>query len=342
MSHQAKRYTRWERQFSLLTAIGRPSGVTRAQARADIPAYADYDSTAAFRRTFERDIAVLRQAGYPIAVEDDSYRIAEEAPIIAPLTALDVGLVRSLLTGLGRGGSLRSAAHTGMAKILATTASKQPAPRFVHAAVPSGDAVVPIARALQYRRRVGFAYRGTRRRDYVLEPARLFVQRGAFYASGQARGDDGEWGYRTFRVSRVVPGSLRVGQPATRPRDEAPDADVFTARKVILAVSPDATIPLLARGRPCQPPSGARVPDGWACLQLASLDRHRLYEILGSYAREVRLLGGEDLVAEWRRRLGHLAGLTRSGAASADPLAPKPSAGPAEAEPPSDPDREAS
>jgi hypothetical protein len=229
-----------------------------------------------------------------------------------------------------------------MAKILATTASKQPAPRFVHAAVPSGDAVVPIARALQYRRRVGFAYRGTRRRDYVLEPARLFVQRGAFYASGQARGDDGEWGYRTFRVSRVVPGSLRVGQPATRPRDEAPDADVFTARKVILAVSPDATIPLLARGRPCQPPSGARVPDGWACLQLASLDRHRLYEILGSYAREVRLLGGEDLVAEWRRRLGHLAGLTRSGAASADPPAPKPSAGPAEAEPPSDPDREAS
>ena len=216
MSHQAKRYTRWERQFSLLTAIGRPSGVTRAQARADIPAYADYDSTAAFRRTFERDIAVLRQAGYPIAVEDDSYRIAEEAPIIAPLTALDVGLVRSLLTGLGRGGSLRSAAHTGMAKILATTASKQPAPRFVHAAVPSGDAVVPIARALQYRRRVSFAYRGTRRRDYVLEPARLFVQRGAFYASGQARGDDGEWGYRTFRVSRVVPGSLRVG-PATRP-----------------------------------------------------------------------------------------------------------------------------
>ena len=163
MSHQAKRYTRWERQFSLLTAIGRPSGVTRAQARADIPAYADYDSTAAFRRTFERDIAVLRQAGYPIAVEDDSYRIAEEAPIIAPLTALDVGLVRSLLTGLGRGGSLRSAAHTGMAKILATTASKQPAPRFVHAAVPSGDAVVPIARALQYRRRVSFAYRGTRR-----------------------------------------------------------------------------------------------------------------------------------------------------------------------------------
>jgi len=94
----------------------------------------------------------------------------------------------------------------------------------------------------------------------------------------------------------VVPGSLRVGPPATRPRDEAPDADVFTARKVILAVSPDATIPLLARGRPCQPPSGARVPDGWACLQLASLDRHRLYEILGSYAREGHQDGGARIV----------------------------------------------
>ena len=357
MSQQSE-YHAGERQLSLLAALTH-RGLTRAQARQRIPSYAAYASRETFQRVFERDVAALRAAGYPIAVDEgDVYRYDRTAPIIAPMSALDVGLVRSLLVGLGKGGGLVGAAHSGMAKILATSEADGSAPKYLRASIPSGDDVVQIARALQYRRRISFAYegRGAEPARYQLEPRSLAQHFDAFYVTGQARRVAGKarpevsptWSKRTFRISRIVPGSLSVGGPASQP-PSADEQDAFAPVRAVLAVRPGAAAPLLAQGRPICPPArkanyapagqtspldggkapAARdtdglpgtisatarkdgeiaAPAGWDVVEIGPVNRERVFEALLAYGKDVRLLGDAALLAEWRARLEHLAGL---------------------------------
>ncbi len=357
MSQQSE-YHAGERQLSLLAALTH-RGLTRAQARQRIPSYAAYASRETFQRVFERDVAALRAAGYPIAVDEgDVYRYDRTAPIIAPMSALDVGLVRSLLVGLGKGGGLVGAAHSGMAKILATSEADGSAPKYLRASIPSGDDVVQIARALQYRRRISFAYegRGAEPARYQLEPRSLAQHFDAFYVTGQARRVAGKarpegsptWSKRTFRISRIVPGSLSVGGPASQP-PSADEQDAFAPVRAVLAVRPGAAAPLLAQGRPICPPAkkansapagqtspldggkapaardmdglpgtisatarkGGEIaaPAGWDVVEIGPVNRQRVFEALLAYGKDVRLLGDAALLAEWRARLEHLAGL---------------------------------
>lgn len=242
------------------------------------------------------------------------YRIDRTAPIIAPLSALDVGLVRSVLSGMGTSPGVASAAHTGLAKLLASSASRGRTPGFVKASIPSGDAT-PLARAIHYRRRVRFLYEGSAPEPstYLLEPASLAEHFDAFYVSGLARrGDEhGQWEPRTFRISRIVDGSLSFVGPAEHAPSPGGDdgQDVFTARRAVLAIRPGCAQPLLSRGRACPPPAGASVPEGWLTVELSPVGKQRLYEDLALYGRDVKLLGEPGLVDEWRERLTHLAGL---------------------------------
>lgn len=307
MSQQSE-YHAGERQLSLLGAISQ-RGLTRAQARRRIPAYGAYSSHDSFQRVFERDISALRAAGYPIAVDEEGvYRYDRSAPIIAPLSALDVGLVRSFLAGLGKGGGLVGAAHSGMSKILATSEADRAAPRYLRASVPSGEDVVPIARALQYRRRISFAYegRGPEPSRYQLEPHSLAQHFDAFYVTGAARAEESAaWVTKTFRISRIISGSLSVDGPATEPASADP-ADAFTPVRAVLAVRPGAAAPLLAQGRKA---SWSAQKDGWDVIEIGPVNRQRIFDILLSYGKDVRLLADESLLREWRERLRHLVDL---------------------------------
>ena len=52
-------------------------------------------------------------------------------------------------------------------------------------------------------------------------------------------------------------------------------------------------------------------PAGWDVVEIGPVNRQRIFEALLAYGKDVRLLGDASLLAEWRARLEHLAGLGR-------------------------------
>ncbi len=334
----AERRQRNERQLSLLAALSARGALTKDDIRA-LTVYAT-GSDAAFGRTFERDLQQLRQAGYPIRTDSEyRYHYDGRAPLATPVSALDAGLLRSILSGLDHRSPHMSLAASGLQKLLAVAATGEANAEYLHAGIPTGENIVDLARAVQLRRRVSFEYEGTTgpKRDYLLEPAEISVHFEAFYVSGsashcpavsssdsladesQASSSGETWHWRTFRVSRITAGSLRdIGKATEQHRQGTSPQGVFTAAEAIVAIRPGCAVPLAARGTPVgvgelTNTCGTTKPSGedWEYYRYSDVDRQRLFEDLFLYGRDVRLVGDDTLVAQWKRRVEHLAALGR-------------------------------
>ncbi len=322
---QAAVYTPNERQLTLLELIVNRSAVTKHDVRQLLPAYADRND-AAFERLLERDLENLRRAGYPIIVSDDyTYRYDRTAGLAVNVSALDISLLRALLSGVTTRGPLYLAANNGLHKLLATSNSLQDRASYLTANIPAGEEALRLARALQYHQQVRFAYSGTSAAgvsEYLLEPSELEEHFDVYYVSGAAKRLSGPKGpgrweqRRTFRATRIVPGSLSTVGPAERPRPATGSASVFTAEEALVAIRPGTALPLAMRGEQVEPRDvldddgvAPRIPDDWPMFRFLHVDQQRLFEELAGYGLDVRLLGDDELVHQWQARLRHLAGL---------------------------------
>ncbi|MFT3942563.1 MAG: WYL domain-containing protein [Ancrocorticia sp.] len=311
-------YTPNERQLTLLELIAGRNAVTKHDIRRLLPAYGDR-SDAAFERLLERDLDTLRRAGYPIdATADYTYRYDRTAGLAVNVSALDISLLRALLSGVTTRGPLYLAANNGLHKLLATSNSLQDRASYLTANIPAGEEALRLARALQHRQQVRFEYSGASAAgvsEYLLEPSELEEHFDVYYVSGPARRLSGPKGpgrweeRRTFRATRIVPGSFAVVGPAQRPQPAPGSASIFTAEQAIVAIRPGAALPLAMRGELIDDGVTSPVPDGWQVFRYRHVDQQRLFEELASYGLDVRLLGDDELVRQWRARLRHLAGL---------------------------------
>lgn len=289
------------------------SGLTRAELREKLRYY-DGLSEPAFAKAFDRDIASVRQSGYPISVDREyRYRYDGTAPLIAPISSIDLGLLRSIMSGIGRTGLHAMLANNGLQKILAGSVADPTPTKFFRAAIPDGDEAPAIARALQYRRTVTFHYRGTSSAEthsYALYPQELSVHFDAFYVRGVASREGGPWELRSFKISRIVDGSLSVDNRSipegTTDSPGSDQTDYFTESEALLAIRPGAAAPLVARGE-LVPPSSDTPTDSWPVYRFTAVNRQHLFEDLLTYGTDVSIVGGPVMRREWAERLSHIA-----------------------------------
>ncbi|MCF2706421.1 WYL domain-containing protein [Arcanobacterium haemolyticum] len=303
----AQRYSAADRQLALVEAIRRSWGISRDKLRTTLPVYEGM-SERAFARSLDRDLEALRFSGYPIVYDADrGYHVDRSSSFHAHVSNVDVGLLRAAVAGVVddvRGFSVR----TGLNKLLATSDSSK-AKGIVRASIPEGDEAVPLARAIQLSVSVTFTY-GAREREYELRPTRLEVHYGAFYVVGFARRLDasrGRFEHRTFRVSRMALGSLRFGLPWSADGEAPEDPGVFSFSDVIVAVRPGCAAPMIGRGESTK--AQADAPTGWECIRFDHAERHRLFEDLFTYGRDVRLIADETACSAWDSRLSHISAL---------------------------------
>ena len=294
-------YTPNERQLTLLEFIIVRGAVAREDIVASLPAYAQ-GSAIAIQRKIERDLDYLRGCGYPIATDSaNRYLYDRNVPLLANVSALDVGLLRSVLTEVRTRGPLFSAASTGLSKLLASSPAQIEETKYLQANIPSGDSALFLARAIQHHRRVQFDYQSSHHegvRTYLLEPVALEEQYDVYFVSGPASAA-GQWSWRTFRTTRIVQGTLRVVGNAEQDRTALPDRSYFSYSDVVLEIRPGCAAPLVSRGRHM---------NGNEYLY-REVNRNALFEALATYGADVQLLAPIKAVKDWRARLAHLRSL---------------------------------
>ncbi len=294
-------YTPNERQLTLLEFIIVRGAVAREDIVASLPAYAQ-GSAISIQRKIERDLDYLRGCGYPIATDSaNRYFYDRNAPLLANVNALDVGLLRSVLTEVRTRGPLFNAASTGLSKLLASSPAQIEETKYLQANIPAGDSALFLARAIQHHRRVQFDYQSSHHegvRIYLLEPVALEEQYEVYFVSGPASAT-GQWSWRTFRTTRIVQGTLRVVGNAEQDRTALPDRSYFSYSDVVLEIRPGCAAPLVSRGRHM---------NGNEYLY-REVNRNALFEALATYGADVQLLAPIEAVKDWRARLAHLRSL---------------------------------
>ncbi|VDG76452.1 Uncharacterised protein [Actinobaculum suis] len=343
-----------ERQLALLESISAHPGITRAQLLEKIPAYRSRPAGESRQRMFERDVETLRNSGYAVIVEDDRYELSRTTPVVADVGVLGAGIIRALISALPGHDVRAGAARTGLTKMLSEAQETTPtAPAragqapgagtaagwFTQASIPSGDEVLSLARALQTERRVSFEYERApgQYRSYEFEPWSIEEHYDAFYVSGVARYADREaadkpgpqsrkFQSRTFRVDRIVTGSVRVIGPAVHRRAQV-DSALSTGTKVELAIRRGCAAPLAARGTylrqfsAAAPDTAPQTASGhgfemgagtaeaqiWEVYEYAALPRNSLFEDLIFYGPDVQILHPQEVRQEWEARLAHVA-----------------------------------
>ena len=203
---------RLERLINLVAALlhaERP--LTAEELRYRLPGYAEDHS--AFRRAFERDKEALRDLGIPVVVEpvDEAnqpgvvgYRIPKEAYYLE-----DPGLAPDELAALHLAASaVRLEGASGVEalwKLGGELAEQGPAPAV--AALPGTAHLTPVFAAISARRRIGFTYRGRRRR---VDPWRMSFRSGHWYLAGYEHDAGDE---RMFRLDRMESDVEGIGEP---------------------------------------------------------------------------------------------------------------------------------
>ena len=284
-----------------------------------IPAYAEAGIDL---RTFQRDIDELREAGYPI-IFDNQWRYSYDtaAPVLARVTGIGAGVLHSLRSSIQAGDPQGESARLGVAKLLAGAPPENgdaAVPTHLRVRIPGGAAARMVARALQYRRRVSFDYhRGADLvKHYEVEPWNFAEHYGMFYVSGLARsrasgGEDfGPWDERTFRLGRVISGTLSVGDRCEFPRGEVSGAHFDV--DIILYIRDGAAAALTARGEKLNC-AEAPAPAGWSAYRFTTLGLNRIFEYLAFYGADVRLAAPSELREEWDRRVENLINLGEAG-----------------------------
>jgi proteasome accessory factor B len=213
-----------ERLLNLTAALlETPRLLTAAEIRRRVPGYPD--STASFRRAFERDKDDLREMGVPIVVEViqgsdppvEGYRIPKDEyylrdPGLAPdeLAALHLAASAVRLDGLE--------GIEALWKLGGVVADDGPA-RPAVASLPTSPALTTLFAAVAERRPVRFRYHGEER---TVDAYRLDFARGRWYLTGYDHLRDDE---RQFRLDRIE-GTVAAGEAGgyDRPSTAVPGA----------------------------------------------------------------------------------------------------------------------
>lgn len=218
---------RIERLINLIAALlDRGQPMTAAEIRARIAGY-ESESPEAFRRSFERDKAELREMGIPIEVvkdeeDNDAYLIPQDKYYmpdldLQPDEVAALKLVSDAVLGVG------DQAESGLRKLSLTGADEPlPSPQVVWGDIATEQPNLgPLLSGLLDKQPLLFDYEaadGTRSSRHV-EPYSLAHRRGNWYLVGRDVDRDG---LRSFRVSRVVP-PIRRGEGTF---EVAPDFDL--------------------------------------------------------------------------------------------------------------------
>ena len=303
-----------ERQLALLEFIRSHNGVTATQIREVVLPYAGLSELTS-DRYIVRDIKDLRRAGYPIVTDGSAYVYDRSAPLVATVSQLDLGLLKAALGAMSNSDERMFTVRNGLQKLLATSQASQASQtsvRYLQAAIPAGDCVAVVARAIQDSRVLSFQYPdgdSSGYATYEVEPVELSEHFDAFYVSGNSSKNKGAWFERTFRISRIQEGSLEAGDPFIRQPDLTASTpnNAFSVARAVVAIRPGTSAPFARRGQTCDELPGT--PEGWQCYEFVNMDRNRLAECLMTYGVDVKLVGDDELVSQWRARLAHLAGL---------------------------------
>lgn len=321
---------RLERLVNLVAALldaDRP--LTREELRRRVGGYsADPD---AFRRNFERDKEVLRQMGLPLLTEalnadggeeQAGYRIPRERYELP-----DPGLSEAELAALRLAASAvhldaswgRQVTLSALRKLAAaggrpdgptpdTPAPDGPvAPPGRLAELDGGEAVAGIFGAIAQRRRLGFTYRGERRR---VDPWRLSYRRGQWYLTGFDHRRDGERVYRVDRIEGPVRPEGDAGafdRPSGPAAVPAPAWRLGDGPEVRVQVRVDAEQAPWAVASAGEEAVIARRPDGGVDVELAVTNRAALRSWVLGFLHHAEVIGPPAARDELRRWLADLA-----------------------------------
>ncbi len=282
------------------------SYLTRERIRQAVEGYHDL-SDAAFERTFERDKDELRAMGVPVETgtndryfdDEVGYRIARGSFELPPVSFTPDELsALGAATRVWHEASAASATASALAKLRA--AGVEPDLNRLAAIEPSITADEPafdlIWSATLERRRVGFEYRGGRRRD--VEPWSVTWRKGRWYVLGRDVALDEP---RMFKISRitgvpevaahsggyVVPPDLDLAALARSLEPGEPDA---TATVAILA---DHAPQLRRRGVPVDSP--VALPSGYVAYEVPYARQGDLVGDICAGAPDVLPLSPPDL-----------------------------------------------
>lgn len=223
---------RIERLINLIAALldGRRP-LTAAEIRERIAGY-DSDSVEAFRRTFERDKAELRDMGIPIeTVKDeddmDAYIIPPDKYYmpdldLQPDEVAALKLAADAILGVGE----QAGAGLKKLSVYASTADSS-APRVLWNADVAAEQPLlgPLLSSLLERRQISFGYEtaGGERSTRRLEPYGLVHRRGHWYVVGRDIDRDSP---RSFKASRIEPPITQLDGSYEVPADFDVDAHV--------------------------------------------------------------------------------------------------------------------
>lgn len=247
----------------------------------------------AFKRSFERDKAELRELGIPLETgrnsvfdTEDGYRIARKDFELPPITfAADEAAAVGLAARLWSTASLASEARTALLKLRAAGVEiTEPLGADSLPALPANEPTLPVLlAAVSDRKVVQFAHRkpmAERDQKRTVEPWGVLSWRGRWYVVGhdQARGE-----VRSFRLDRIVGGVRVLASSPTATRPEQLDmlalvrgADQQPGREARVRVSRGHAVQLRRAARAVTPDGDTDLltidyrDTGWLAAQIAA------------------------------------------------------------------------
>lgn len=290
-----------ERRFALLAFI-RNATPTMADIKR-LPAYVGITERN-LTRYIERDLQRLRETGYVIHVDDlGRYHLDTSGNISVDCSGVELGILRSLLGAKGKTSPFIAAQHA-VTKILSSgEVSSRAAHLTVH--TPKGEQAVPIAAAIQRRKRIQFSYRSLHADApsvYVVEPFRLEIHFDAYYLRGYQVATQGRssHGYRTYKLDRIVREVTTLDDAVTH---SLPDDVLSDLTPVTATVRLARPLPLMSQA------AEVRRSDAGIDITLVNIDRSDLYADLMFYGLDAELTGPPDVREDFYRRVRHMADL---------------------------------
>lgn len=304
--------------FTLLLALmDTHTGLTRAELFARVPGYTGESDDPSQARMFERDKAMLRDAGYPIETIEDlddnkftRYRVSRDALVDPAEMTFDSGerMLLALALELWEQAALGDDARQARLRLRADPAFKSPgALPFAIDARSVDPALHPLRAACEDHQVVTFDYH----RPGDDEPRSRRVQAWAVVLFGGRwllyGWDEMRQAPRMFLLRRIV-SRIRASAPsssAEQPADPAQEAldrlqRLWDSQSAEVAVVPGSDADMRLRRRPGTAAAGIR-------LTVHYSDESLLADELTGYASDIEVISPDSLAAAVRSRLERIA-----------------------------------
>ncbi len=218
-----------------LNLLNTRQGLTQAQLLALVPGYSGPRKDSV-RRTFERDLAVLRDSGLNIEVSVEAtprYRISSDSSDRGPVV-LDQPAARLLLRAARAWRDSSNGSDALVNKILGLSRDAFDAPPMPADLNLEGSPVAAkIGAAIASARPIGFEYASRSGREYrEVAPWRLAARGRALYLWGF---DLNRWAPRLFRLSRFRSAPDLLAEPGTVPATGPLQEAAFSSQRFLLS-----------------------------------------------------------------------------------------------------------